>query len=69
MFPGFPGVWHPDAPIAVSALGFAGAKDAERAAKELGLPLKTAKADVTDAAADVSVEVVAGLPDAEAGDA
>lgn len=68
MFPGFPGVWLPDQPVPVSALGFESARDAERVVKELGLPLKSAKAEAVAVDPPPRPEVVAGVDDGE-GDA
>ena len=46
-FPGFPGVFEPGVPVALSALGLS-QKDARALVKELGLPLKEAQVDVAD---------------------
>jgi hypothetical protein len=48
-FPGFPGVWAPDQPIAVSALGFGSEKEALAEVKLRGLPLEEKKVDVGSA--------------------
>lgn len=39
-FPGFPGVWEKGKPVPVSSLGFDSLKDAERAVRENGIPVK-----------------------------
>jgi hypothetical protein len=39
-FAGFPGVWEPGRPVAISELGFASADEALDLVDELGLPLR-----------------------------
>ena len=61
-WPDFPGVFTPGQPIAISALGFETLKDAEAAAKELGLPLKRSTVEVPETP-DVEPELLPVEPD------
>lgn len=65
-FGGFPGVWEPGRPIALTELGFDTEKGARDAVKELGLPLREVAADAAAARMPERPNHAATEPDAAA---